>query len=219
MKNQKIKNIIILLTVILAGFLIFSYYSKPKESLNNSENTQNQEEVTTIVDKNKDTGSVTQSSDLEQKFNASMVSARNAMLKADYSSAIKYYNQALEYKQDDTAYAGLFTVYLTQKNWQKAFDSVNKAISISPVWGDYWKWKILVMNEGLKATFTDLKKVYEEGYLKTKTEEKINLVTYFASIASSKNQKEYAISLWQKAIELSPENKATYQAEIDRLNK
>jgi tetratricopeptide (TPR) repeat protein len=155
--------------------------------------------------------------DVEKKFNESMVKARKAFGASDYSSAIRYYNEALSYKKDDTAYVGLYTVYLTQKNWAKALESINKAIAVSALYGDYWKWKLLVMNEGMNASFADLEKVYTEGLPKVKTEEKINLVTYFADMSARKGEKSYAINLWQKAIEMNPQSKAIYQKEIDAL--
>lgn len=224
MQNQKVKNIIILLAVVLIGFMIFFYSSKPKEVVNNNEITENQEEVLSNEQNEEDEQSVVltpdntlTSQEINTKFNTAMSNASNAFIKADYNLAISYYNEALSYKKYEGTYAGLYNVYLTQKQWLKALDAINNAININPLLGDYWKWKILVLDEGMKSNFSELKKVYDEGYPKVKTEEKINLITYFARLAGNKGYKSDAISAWQKAIELNPGMKAVYQAEIDAL--
>jgi tetratricopeptide (TPR) repeat protein len=223
--NKKTKNIIFVAIVLLVIILAFFFYKNSKKS--NVEIIQNDQPV---VDNNK-TESITTNQDSNvnitnltpinnKEFNTAMDSARSAMLKSDYPLAIKYYNQAISYNKNDSApYAGLYTVYINQKDWQKALNAVDQAIKISPIFGDYWNWKILVMDQGLNKSYAELKSVYDQGYPQVRTQEKVNLVTKFAVVSENRGQKAEAIKLWQKAMELAPERKDTYQAEIDRLSK
>lgn len=217
MSKKKIISIIGIIIVILGAVWLISQgkVSAPDPQ----EENQKQPEVVIPSDENAVEGSEEEKIpvDNEKNFNESMVKARKAFGISDYGSAIRYYNEALSYKKDDTAYIGLYTVYLTQKNWGKALESINSALAINVLYGDYWKWKLLVMNEGLNAPFADLERVYTEGLPKVKSQEKINLVTYFADLAAKKGEKSYAINVWQKAIEMNPEGKDIYQKEIDAL--
>lgn len=223
--NKNTKNIISIVIILLVVILAFFAYKNSKKS--NTEVVQNDQPVV----ENNQTGSITTNQDSSvnitnltpinnKEFNTAMDSARSAMLKSDYPLAINYYNQAISYNKNDSApYAGLYTVYINQKDWQKALTAVDQAIKISPIFGDYWNWKILVMDQGLNKSYAELKSVYDQGYPKVRTQEKVNLVTKFAMVAENHGQKADAVRLWQKAMELSPENKSIYQAEIDRLNK
>lgn len=224
--NKKTKNIIFVASVLLVIILAFLFYknSKKVEPIDNQDGI-----VTTDEDLVKNEGSSNTSitepqvgivNSPNKEFNLAMDMARSAMLKNDYPLAIKYYNQAISYNKNDSApYAGLYTVYINQKEWQKALNAVNQAIKISPMFGDYYNWKILVMDQGLNKNYSELKSVYDQGYPQVRTQEKVNLVTKFAMVSENHGQKAEAIKLWQKAMELAPDRKDTYQAEIDRLSK
>lgn len=221
--NQKTKNIALIILSIVVIFSTILIYRNVKESKNTETNeVKNEVDVQvdeTVIEPAKETEENV-SVDIDKKFNTAIANAQKASLEGQSELAIKYYNEALIYKKNDSApYAGLYTVYLNQKKWNEALNAINKGIQISPLFGDYWNWKILVMDQGLNKTFSELKKVYNEGYPKVRTNEKVNLVTKFAVVAENKGEKAEAIKLWQKAIELVPENKIIYQAEIDRLNR
>lgn len=224
--NKKTRNIVLIsvgVVVILVSFFVYKKVKEPKDMSADQSSSESvvqdtqksaPENTNTVEIKNTATDSDV------KKFNIAIGNAQKASLASQYELAIKYYNEALIYKKNDSApYAGLYTVYLNQKRWNDALDAINKGIQISPLFGDYWNWKILVMDQGLNKTFSELKKVYDEGYPKVRTNEKVNLVTKFAVVAENKGEKAEAIKLWQKAIELVPENKAIYQSEIDRLNR
>ncbi|MCC7303826.1 hypothetical protein IT418_00185 [bacterium] len=221
--NQKTKNIALIILSIVVIFSLVLIYRNVKESKNTETNeVKNEVDVQvdeTVIEPAKETEENV-SVDIDKKFNTAIANAQKASLDGQSELAIKYYNEALTYKKNDSApYAGLYTVYLNQKKWNEALNAINKGIQISPLFGDYWNWKILVMDQGLNKTFSELKKVYDEGYPKVRTNEKVNLVTKFAVVAENKGEKAEAIKLWQKAIELVPENTIIYQAEIDRLNR
>jgi len=153
------------------------------------------------------------------KWETSMKNAQMAFGKGEYDKSIAFYNEALTYFNKDEAYSGLFVVYSAQNNIDKALIAIDSAIKINPKFTEYWKSKLSLLDDKTDVSFTDLKKVYEEGILKVDASTKINLVTHFAVIAEKNWQKFEAISLWEYAIRLYPDNKLIYQAEIDRLRK
>ena len=155
--------------------------------------------------------------DITAKFNAAMDRARAAFLKKDYAKSIASYQEALTYRKTDTPYSGLFVVYGAQGEWAKALEALDAALKINSFFDGYWKSKIEVLSEQTSAGFADLLKVYNEGMLKVDPRYKVNLVTFFAGIAEKYGQKDKAVSLWQEAIKLYPQNTSSYQAEIERL--
>ena len=148
-----------------------------------------------------------------------MTNARTAFGKGEYPKAIGYYDEAVLYSKVDTVYSGLFTVYGAQGEWEKARASLDSAIALNPLYTEYWKWKLTVLDGKTASSFQDLQKVYEEGLLKGDKRTRVNLVTHFASIAEGNAQKSEAIALWEYAKQLYPQNGVIYQAEIDRLRE
>lgn len=233
--NQKNKNILlisgIVIIILLAVFLKKDSIVKQEFNTDNinTENIQSEDQSLsnpedegqdkTVDSKDQEQPVISEDLEIKTKFNTAMDQAQSAQLKGDYTLALKYYNQALVYRKNDNVYAGIYTIYLNQKNWTKAIEAVDQAIKINPLNADYWNWKILVMDQGLNASYSELKKVYDTGYPQIKSEEKVNLVVKFASLSAIKGQKSEAISLWKKAIELNPTASISYQAEIDALNK
>jgi tetratricopeptide (TPR) repeat protein len=163
------------------------------------------------------TTSVAADGEISKKYNASMASASKAFLAKDYKLAISYYNQAFKYRNDDTALAGLFTVYSAQEDLKNAQLTIDRAIALAPTFADYWNWKIGLLDEKTSTNYSQLKAIYNEGLTKVRSETKINLITYFAGVAERNGQIAESIATWQKAIEVHPENKTIYQNEIDRL--
>ncbi len=151
------------------------------------------------------------------KFDTLLQNGSKAFMDKNYSLAIKIYNEALSLDDSHVVYIRLYSVYNAQGEIKKAEDMLNKAIVKNPSYTDYWTTKLLFLDEKTNMSFVDLKMVYEDGMKKVDSRTKVNLVTVFARIAENKNEKQEAITLWQKAIELHPENKDIYQAEIDRL--
>lgn len=156
-------------------------------------------------------------SSTEAPFNAAMNAARKAFGQKDYASSLKYYQEALSYRNSDTVFAGMYTVFTAQQDWKRAAAAVDGAIAANPLFVDYWKWKIGLMDERTAASYADLKKVYEEGLGKVDAKYKVNLVTYFAGVSESNLEKAEAVKLWQYAETVYPQNNAVYQAEIARI--
>lgn len=214
MMKRKTIYISILFLLILLIASIFYFKSKTSKEID----TEPKDQIVEVKNEPKLVDDKIQPS-AKQLFDSSMAKANKSFSSGDYASALKYYKEALAYKKSDTVYARMYTIYLNQKDWTNALGSINQAITISPVLGDYWNWKILVLDEGFGKSFGELKTVYSEAITKVKSEEVINVVTKFARLAGNKGEKSEAISLWQKAIVLNPDSKEIYQKEIDLLNK
>ncbi len=153
----------------------------------------------------------------KEAFDDLMVKGNKAFVDKKYTDAISFFQQALKLKDADVVYARLFAVYSVQGNTVKAIESINKAIEKFPAFTDYWVSKLVYLDEKTNTSFNELKDVYADGLSKVDIKTKANLAINFARIAESNGMKDEAIAAWQQAIELYPANKATYQAEIDRL--
>jgi tetratricopeptide (TPR) repeat protein len=165
----------------------------------------------------KDTASAPQDTNTEQ-YNRAIKNGSMLFGKGEYEKAIIAYDEALKYGKKDTAYSGLFMTYSAQNNIEKARVALDNAISINPSYTDYWVWKLQLLDEKTDVSFVDLKKIYQDGLSKVDIRTKINLVTNFARMAENNYQKDEAISLWEYAEQLYPNNKDVYQTEIDRLS-
>ena len=230
-KNQEI-FIGILLVLVVGLFVFFFMRNEAKKDIipednqivdkiiGDEEETQKiDSEIKEEIEKVNDNKVISQSAN-KDSYNFAMDNARNAFNKGEYDRAVFYYNEALPYSSDkdrDTIYSGLFIVYSTQNNIDKAITALDTAISLNPLFTEYWKSKLSFLDEKTSVSFLDLKKIYEEGLEKTDPSTKINLVTYFATIAENNKENEKAIELWEYAIELYPQNTEIYQAEIDSL--
>ncbi len=155
----------------------------------------------------------------QEKFNQAILDGDKSFLNKDYQQSIVYYNQALSYVNSQIAYVRLFNTYNVMGDVNKAIESIDKAIALKPLFVGYWNTKIQYLDDKTAMSFAELKTVYTQALSKVDPKSKIDLVTSFARIAESNNQKSEAIALWQKAIELNVGMSATYQVEIDRLNK
>ena len=227
MDQQKI-NYLIIGAVVIFLLVLGVYYYQTKEKLdilpNNVENTvlnnpsptlPEGEGANTLSPINPPLGGG--QGEVSAKFNTVMDNARLAFRNKDYFQAITYYKKALTYQNTDTPYSGLFYVYVVQGTWAKALEALDSAIKINPLFVDYWKSKIEVLSEQTSATFQDLKDIYNEGLIKVDPKTKIDLITFFATMAENIGQKSEAITVWEYAKQVYPTNSAIYQAEIDRL--
>lgn len=95
-----------------------------------------------------------------------------------------------------------------------ALSYINKAIELYPLESNYWRWKIDLEKESGK-TGGELENIYKDAIKKTNND--INIVTYYAVFLENEKRYVEAITKWEEAIKIEPSLKATYQAEIDRL--
>lgn len=154
----------------------------------------------------------------KDSFNSAMTKGNTAFLAKNYDEAIRFFKEALNYKDADTAYFRLYDVYNAQNNIDEARVYLEKAIQKNPAYTEYWTTKLTFLDEKTSVSYLDLKKIYEDGLLKVNSQTKVNLVTTFARVAEANKQYGEAAFYWGYAKELLPANSAIFQAEIDRLH-
>lgn len=235
MDNKKKNNLILSavgLLLIIGGVF---YYKKekqtvlPKESddvvsgeevAQTPEDEANKEQVLQDkVNKTNEEELKAQNAAKKAAWSTAMDNARTAFGKGEYDKAISFYKESLNYYKRDSAYSGLFLAYSAQNNVDQARIAIDAAINLNPTFSEHWKSKLSLLNDKTNLSFTDLKKIYEDGLTKVNSATKINLVTFFAVIAENKKEYKEAIAAWEYAKTLYPQNSSVYQAEIERLQK
>ncbi len=93
---------------------------------------------------------------------------------------------------------------------------IDKAIALFPTEDNYWRWKI-ELEKDMGKTPAELEMVFKDGLKKTDND--LNVVTYYAVFLEGEKRYTDAIAQWKEAIKIEPSLKATYQAEIERLQK
>ncbi len=225
MKEQTKSIIIASAVVIVVAGAIFYSLRHPNKVIPENNDSIGQESVenpsdTTETLENKDSMATTvldSSSITTQNFNATIKNAQTAFGKGEYTKALNYYDQALSIMKKDVVYSGMFNVYTAQGEWTKALSAVNSAISLNPSFNEYWKSKLTLMDDKLNSPYEDLKSVYNKALGSVKSTEQINIIIHFARISESNGHVADAISAWEKAATLYPQNSVIYQDEINRL--
>ncbi len=155
----------------------------------------------------------------QDKFNTALSNARKAQLNKNYALALAFYIEALEYKKSDIVYADLYTLQLLLNDSIKARQAIMTAIELKPDYTEYWKWLLSLEKERFNMPFADLKKIYDEGYAKSLSATKVNLVTHFARMADNMGIYKESIAYWELAVTLNPGNASAYEAEIESIKK
>ena len=92
---------------------------------------------------------------------------------------------------------------------------IDKALAIKFDEPNFWYLKIELATVLSKSNFNNISDVYLRAL--EATNNNIDMITSYARFLGQADKGQESITYWQKAIELYPANKATYQAEIDRL--
>lgn len=216
------KYFLIVLVFVVLGVLLF--INRINEPFKVTENKVVEEEINVTSSKTditKETSSLSLDfpDSKQDKFNKAIIDGDKSFLSKDYQQSIIYYNKALSYVNSQIAYMRLFNTYNVIGDTNKAIEVIDKAIALKPMLAEYWNTKIQYLDEKTTMSFAELKAVYTQGLSKVDSKTKINLVIAFARIAENNKENQEAIAQWQKAIQLNPNLKATYQAEIDSLSK
>lgn len=114
-----------------------------------------------------------------------------------------------------TVWAELFRAENEMHDYQNAEDHLQKAITINPASTNYWRW-LLELEEGpLHLSNDRLKQGYEEALKATNSH--VNILILYAKFLEKIGDLPGAVQQWKKAIEVNPEGKSTYEAEITRI--
>jgi len=158
MKKRIITYIIILLVLLGIVFIFVKKGNTVEDFIKESETPLVEDKNKDIQKENSDEFIITNID--KEKFDSTIKPAQQALLRKEYTNAIKYYNEALVYEKSDVVYSGMFNVYSAQENWDKALEALDKAIEIDPTYTEYWIWKIGIMNEKKNVNFQNLKSLF-----------------------------------------------------------
>lgn len=114
-----------------------------------------------------------------------------------------------------TAFAELYVVESAMGDYENAKRHLQKAIEINPSNAQYWRWIITLRADAFQDSPEELKKYYLDGLEKTR--DHVDIVTMYAQFLEKQGDVVSAVAQWKKAIELNPDQKDVYQAEIVRI--
>lgn len=221
-KNKIITIIITVVTLILLGLFIFPQ-KKDKFDLENKEVTSDEiqsdnkssNENIGVLNENKIIGN---GSINNEEVNKLYVQSVEQQLGKNFTGAKLSLEKALKLEPNNIyimqSYAELLNIIGDKTG---ALIWINKAISLKPNEINFWYSKFSIVNNKSGNSFGIKEAVYLDAIKLTKNN--TNMITAYASFLGNEGKKEESIKQWQKAIELVPEKKVIYQAEIDRLNK
>ncbi len=213
MEKNKIISIILVIIVVLMVFFAFNFRKDREQVL-----SEKQDETLlggSIGDTEIKTKDLENDSSSDATYDDLANKAHEAYKKGDYNGALVYIKQALELKKSDRAFMSLYGIQLALKNYPEAEKAIQTAVGLNgrivSAWTEYASFEVNYMN----ASFEKVTGIYERALTATKSH--LDVVTNYASYLGRNGGKDRAIELWQKAIELNPSRKDTYQAEIDAL--
>jgi tetratricopeptide (TPR) repeat protein len=152
--------------------------------------------------------------DLVTKVNTYFAISADYKTLGEYGIAKDFLEKAMTVDPKNSNLMQFYSSLLSVMGDKKAaLAYIDKAISLYSAEANYWLWKI-DLEKDLGATSTKIESIYKDSIAKTKS---VTMITAYASFLESQNRKSEAIVQWQKAIELYPQNKNAYQAEIDKL--
>lgn len=154
----------------------------------------------------------------EQKLDFNLKIGFQYYALGEYLNAEKYYIEAEKYDFSSPApYLALHQLYIDMNAKDEALIAIDTAIKLRPATPDYWKRKILLMQEKFNAPNSELDNLYQEAL--TKTENYIDIITAYAGFLEKTGNTQNAIEYWQKAEEENPDQKSIYEKEIERLQE
>jgi tetratricopeptide (TPR) repeat protein len=154
----------------------------------------------------------------EQKLDLNLKIGFQYYALGQYSNAENYYIEAEKYDFSSPApYLALHQLYIDMNAKDEALIAIDTAIKLRPATPDYWKRKILLIQEKFNAPNSELDNLYREAL--TKTENYIDIITAYAGFLEKTGNTQKAIEYWQKAEEENPDQKSIYEKEIERLQK
>jgi tetratricopeptide (TPR) repeat protein len=213
----------ILIAVLLLGIAALGYYmftTNGTPTLITEKATSLSEEERQSVEKkisDYDT-QIANTQDAKQLFSLNIQKGYQQQLLGKLLEAKNSFNAALENdigEGVDAAYVALFSVEQEMGDYKAATKSINKAIELEPRYPDYWRRLAIFQKEILKLSKAKVYQTLDKALQSTKDD--IDVVTFYASTAEQFGDIEKAVEMWQKAIEINPNNSFKYEIELRRI--
>ncbi len=118
--------------------------------------------------------------------------------------------------ENPQVWAELYVVENDMKDFSNAKTHIEKAISLNSASPQYWRWRIDFATDNEKQPNDALDSLYKTAL--DKTFNSADIVTLYAEfLENKKGDLAGAVTQWKRAIEVNPDKKAIYQAEIERI--
>jgi tetratricopeptide (TPR) repeat protein len=208
--------------LLVAGFAGFAAYKKGNEhsifvkEINRNLSAADRKTFEDRVADDKSKLASAQTDD--DRFGWDMQLGYNLEALGSLSDAQIAFENAIKLKPDDfVGYTGLFQAQVDRADYQGALKSISTAIEKAPTNPDLWKRYALLEKEHLNASNDTISSLYSEAVVKTNSN--IDIITTYADWLSKSGNLQASKEYWQKAIEINPKLKKTYQAQIDKIDK
>ena len=151
----------------------------------------------------------------EDRFQVYYKLAEAKYLLGRYGEALKVLDSVAAANPNNASMHGLYaSIYKDMGDIKRAKESAKRAVDLDAVSPQAWVFYIgLQKDAGQDA----LKSLYQEAL--DKTANNIGIITAYAQYLEKIGDKEGAIAQWQKAGEVFPQGKSTYEGEIARLQQ
>lgn len=224
MNNINLKKflptIIVILIILFAVFMVYKSKNTEIDNVNDNDST--------IVDQNE---APSDSNDSEVKVSDSSISASQQAEVNKLFDTVAKQQSVRDLAGAKITLEKIFKITPNDPNMMQIYAStlynlgdkaganvwIDKAISIDSKNINYWYLKFDFKKAEFNNDYNKISPIYLDAIKKTGND--FNMVTAYAQFLGSIGKKAEAIAQWQKAIQLNPNLKATYQAEIDALNK
>jgi tetratricopeptide (TPR) repeat protein len=132
---------------------------------------------------------------------------------------MEWFEQAKDLKPNEyTIYTAMYQTQLEMNDNRGARASIKKALELRSSDPDLWRKYIAVMQERFGSSTEDLDSIFHEALTKTAgTPNAVDMITVYAQFLEATGRIGDAIINWRKAIEVFPDRKTVYEAEIKRL--
>ncbi len=165
-----------------------------------------------------------ESKDDGEKYNLYLNLGQTEYTLGNLLESKQYYEEAIKLDSNQyDVYLGLFLTQVDMQDYSGAETSIRKAMSTRKGIADFWRRYIQMKIDRMNSSNEEVNRLYEEAIREVTQNgdaaNKTDIYTSYATWLEKAGDPAKAIEYWKKAIEVNPETKSVYQAEIDRILK
>ena len=170
---------------------------------------------TRLLETQKTIASFTKETSIDTQVNTLFVLSADQQVLGKYGDAKKTLEKALSLGQNENLLQSYASLLMLMGSPQGGLIYINQAIQINPTASNFWRTRLDIERLLYKNDLSKLDATFVLGLQKTNND--IDMVTYYAVYLTEMKQYDKAITYWQKAMTVYPERKDMYQQEIDLL--
>jgi cytochrome c-type biogenesis protein CcmH/NrfG len=220
MSKNAFKPIVVVVVLGVLGFILLNFNKNDDNQqqadqtapsgLSEREKKELEDEIVELQSK------LATTDDLERKFDIyEDIAGLNEKLNR-LDAAKSAYREAIKLRPDNAGiHTDLFDLLVKQGLYAEAEGEIQTAISLN---GNSTRWKkyIALYKDNLKSGNEKVDALYNEAM--TKEPKDVEIVKAYARFLEEIGDNAKAVTMWQKASVLDPEQKADHDAEIQRIN-